>query len=115
LETGNVNVFLKGMMDALSAIWRSLAPNGVGVIVCGRAKKEISGKMSIMKISDICLSAIERIGALGYPLQIESIITDRILMKRGSYFAVTHAKKYRQNERKIRRYGEDEILILRKA
>lgn len=114
LETGSVKIFFEGMLESLSAIWRSLEENGTLVLVCGKAKVEIGRKKRLVKVSDISLLAVERIRPLGYRFEVESIVTDRILMKRGSYFAVTHGKLNKRSGTGMKRYGEDEIIVLRK-
>ena len=47
-------------------------------------------------------------------LRPDRLIIDRKIMKRGSYFAVHHGKSADDNGDYGRRFGEDEILILKK-
>lgn len=115
LETGSLWVFYNGISKVISAVWRSLVKNGKVVFVCGKAGIEIGGKKTIVNTSEICLLAIKKLKVLGYPFEIESIISDNISLKRGSYFAVTHGKgNNKNNAEELKHLGKDEILILKK-
>jgi site-specific DNA-methyltransferase (adenine-specific) len=114
LETGNIRIFIEGMKEVMISLWNSLHTKGKIVLVCGTAKVDIAGKTQPVRISDLCLLAADQIRDQGYIFNIENIIKDKLLMKRGTYFAVIHGKSDNGNNHSSKRYGEDEILILSK-
>jgi hypothetical protein len=113
LETGGLTSFINGVGKSLSAIIDCVSANGVIALVCGQAKGDIRRQRPTIRVSDLCLYALE-----GLPerksLEVISIVRDRKLMKRGSYFAVHNGMHHLHNGDKIRRFGEEEILLLRK-
>ena len=113
LETGNVVRFVKGMVSALQSISRSVSNGATVVLVCGRANITVNARPHPVRISDLCLLANSRI-APKWRLNPERLIVDRKLMKRGSYFAVHHGRSTDHGGDHVRRFGEDEILILKK-
>lgn len=113
-ETGNVRRFVDHMTVSLDSIWDAMVPNGILVLVCGRAKIDVRGKSMLVHVRDLCLLATKEVAQKGKRFFIEQIINDKILMKRGSYFAVHHGKTHDGNGNQSKRYGEDEILILRR-
>lgn len=113
-ETSNVRTFLNSMEQFFKATWQVLKNDGRIVLVCGKAKINVGKEKKIVKISDICLFAIEKIKSKGFEYDVEFIITDRIQLKRGSYFAVIHGAGLREKISSSKRYGEDEILIIKK-
>jgi len=114
LETGNVSKFVEGMARSLHSMTRSVKKGGQIVLVCGRAKAAFGGKDHSVAIADLCLYAIGSSPVLCRALVPEHIIRDRVMMKRGSYFAVHHGKVDNGNGEGSRRFGEDEILVVRK-
>jgi hypothetical protein len=114
LETGNVTKFVEGMGRSLHSMARSVKKGGRIVLVCGRAKVTFEGKDHSVPIADLCLYAIGDSPVLRKALIPEHIIRDRVMMKRGSYFAVHHGKVDNGNGVKSRRFGEDEIVVVRK-
>jgi len=113
-ETGNVPFFLSAMLRSLRAMWDALLDEGILVLVCGRAKVSVGKRKRIAHVNELCALAASKCGEEGKPFAVEAMVTDRVLMKRGSYFAVHRGKVGNGNGKKRRRYGEDEILILRK-
>jgi hypothetical protein len=113
-ETGNVPFFISAMLRSLRAMWNSLLDEGILVLVCGRAKVSVGKRKRIAHVNELCALAASKCGEEGKTFAVEAMITDRVLMKRGSYFAVHQGKIGNGNGKKRRRYGEDEILILRK-
>ena len=113
LETGNVVRFVDGMIAAIESISRSVQKKGTVVLVCGRANITVGGKPHSVRISDLCLLANSKV-AEKWRLRPDRLIIDRKIMKRGSYFAVHHGKSADNNGDYGRRFGEDEILILKK-
>jgi hypothetical protein len=114
LETGNVVKFVEGMEQSLHSMARSVKKCGRIVLVCGRAKVSFDGKDHSVAIADLCLYAMTSSPALRKALIPEHLIRVRVMMKRGSYFAVHHGKVDNGNGVKTRRFGEDEILVIRK-
>lgn len=114
LETGNVVKFVEGMGRSLRSMGWSVKKGGRIVLVCGRAKVMFDGTDHSVAIADLCLHTINSCPTLCKGLIPEHIIRDRVMMKRGSYFAVHHGKVDNGNGEKARRFGEDEILVLRK-
>ena len=96
LETGNVVKFVERMEESLHSMARSVKMGGRIVLVCGRAKVTFEGKDHSVAIADLCLYAINSSPVLRKALIPERIIRDRVMMKRGSYFAVHHGKVVRQ-------------------
>ena len=113
LETGNVVTFVDGMKEALEAMARCVVPGGTIILVCGQARGTIKGQDKIIRVADLCLYALDKLDARS-SLFVERIIMDRKLMKRGSYFAVHHGKSDNGNGVRGARYGEDEILVMKK-
>jgi len=111
LETGSIILFTEGIEKVLLALFDSLENNGKAVIVCGKANATVGGKKRPIKITDLFLIALKKIKENNYNFKINSIISDRIIMKKGSYFAVLHG---RGRGNPSRRQGEDDILILEK-
>jgi hypothetical protein len=114
LETGNVAKFVEGIGRSLHSMARSVKRGGRIVLVCGRGKVTFGGEDHSVPIAGLCLYAINRSSVLRKALVPENIIRDRVMMKRGSYFAVHHGKVDNGNGVKSRRFGEDEILVVRK-
>jgi hypothetical protein len=113
LETGSVRTFVSKMQVILSSVAECLAGDGVLVLVCGRAGAKASGDAENIRISDLCLYAIEQEERMMWrPL---SIIHDRKVMKRGSYFAVHAGQPSNPKSGETRRYGVEEILVLKRT
>lgn len=113
LETGNVARFVDGMIAAIESISRSVRNRGTIILVCGRANITVGGKPHSVRISNLCLLANSKVPDR-WRLKPDRLIVDRKIMKRGSYFAVHHGKSVDNNGDHGRRFGEDEILILKK-
>ncbi len=114
LETGNVARFVDGMTSAVQSMSRSIRKGGAVILVCGRANITVDAKPHSVRISDLCLLANSRVPAQ-WRLTPDRLIIDRKIMKRGSYFAVHHGKSKGQDGNHVHRFGEDEILILKKS
>ena len=115
METGSVNLFVEKMQGALEAMVRVLKMSGRMVLVCGRANINVGARGHSVRIGDLCLYAIDQKEELRKSLVVERLIVDRKLMVRGSYFAVHHGKTDDDSAGPSQRYGEDEILVLRKV
>jgi hypothetical protein len=113
LETENVGVFIAGVKAFLSSADEVLTEGGRMVLVCGRAKINRKGRVLSVRIGHLCLYALANSPQAGSYV-VEKIIIDKLVMKRGSYFAVHAGKSDATNGQKVQRYGEDEILVLRK-
>lgn len=113
LETGNVVSFVQGMVECISAMAHALTPGGRIVLVCGRAKITIGGRDESVRIGELCLYAAKQIP--NARLRVERIIVDKKLMRRGSYFAVHHGRANDGNGSVGPRFGEEEIIVLRKS
>ncbi len=114
LETGNVLTFIDRIKEALASMWRCLRINGTMVLVCGKAKVRINGKDVPVRVGELCLYALNECEQTkGF--RVERVIMDRKLMKRGSYFAVHHGRSANGDGRHGPRYGEDEILVVRRT
>ena len=111
LETGSVNRFCSGMASFLQSLTRVLDENSHVVLVCGRANGRVSGKKRAIRIADVCLHALDQ--SCRDEFTVESIISDKKLMKRGSYYAVHAGRTNGSNGKSVRRYGEDEIVVLK--
>jgi hypothetical protein len=114
METGNVRTFLEGTRQSLEAMVSSLRPNGRIVLVCGRANLRLAGQEHPVRVADLCLYAINNTERLRASVAVERLIIDRKLMIRGSYFAVHAGKTRGDSDTPAQRYGEDEILVLKK-
>lgn len=114
LETGNVIRFVDGMENAIKSMSRSLRGGGTAVLVCGRANITVRKRKHSVRVADLCLLANDRLSDKD-KLKPVRLIIDRKLMKRGAYFAVHHGRVKGENGDHSRRYGEDEILVLRKG
>jgi hypothetical protein len=114
LETGNVISFVRALEVVIPAMNEVLEPGGRIVLVCGQAKVTFEGKEHSVRVSDLCFHALNSLGEKK-ALSVETVIMDRKLMTRGSYFAVHHGHANGRSGPKLPRYGEDEILVLRKA
>jgi len=114
METGSVNLFLQYMQSALESMVGVLKIGGRMVLVCGRANVDAGGMTHSVRVGDLCLYAIDQSEVLRSSLLVERLIVDRILMVRGSYFAVHHGKTDDDNGGASHRFGEDEILVVRK-
>jgi hypothetical protein len=101
------------MQEVLPAMCKALAVGGSLVMVCGHANVSIKGRAQPVRIADVCLYALNSLEKQT-SFVLERLIKDRKLMTRGSYFAVHRGHVNGEDGKKLRRYGEDEILILRK-
>lgn len=112
LETASVTRFLDGMECFLRSLGKVLEHDARVVLVCGRANGTVAAKKREIRVAEVCLHAIDRLNDDGLPYCVESIISDRKLMKRGSYYAVHAGRSNGKNGKRTQRYGEDEIIIL---
>jgi tRNA G10 N-methylase Trm11 len=114
METGNIPVFVDSMKRALASIEAVLARKGVIALVCGQARTATGETRQTIRISDLCLYALD---SLSKKTKLKSVcvIRDRKLMKRGSYFAVHNGYHHNAAGKRVPRYAEEEILILRKG
>lgn len=114
LETGNVLRFIEGLQRLIPAMNEALEARGVAVLVCGQAKIHIAGHDRSVRVGDLCLFALNNSPG-GNGFVVERVIMDKKLMNRGSYFAVHRGQTNGADGTQRRRYGEDEILVLRKS
>lgn len=115
LETGSIPVFVAAIEKSLAATGRTLVTGGVVVLIGGQARVNIGGIPQSIRINDLCLYALERINRSKRTLVVNTMIRDRKIMTRGSYFAV-HAGKYAdENGLATQRYGDEDILVLTKT
>jgi hypothetical protein len=114
LETGNVLSFVKGLQEVLPAMCRALVTGGRVVMVCGHANISLRGQDCAARVADLCLYALHSMEKQKC-FVVERLIKDKKLMTRGSYYAVHRGHVNGKNGLPRRRYGEDEILILRKV
>jgi hypothetical protein len=112
LETGSIRLFIEGMTRSLQAISDCLDRHGRLVMVCGRAGKKAGREKDDIRISDLCIYAVHK--EMRSIWAVEDLLHDRKMMKRGSYFAVHRGKRDSKNGKQVKRFGEEEILILRK-
>ncbi|MBI4232363.1 hypothetical protein HY605_03970 [Candidatus Peregrinibacteria bacterium] len=113
LETGSVSKFKASMKKMLTTILDAVSPNGYAIFVCGEVKAWIKGRQEIVRVSDICLSLLHESKFYNGKFKIDSIIRDKKLMKRGSYFAVHAGKQSSDNGESVARFGEERILVLK--
>lgn len=113
LETGNVLTFVNRLRAVLPAMNEVLSPGGRIVLVCGQAKITLAGRDHSVRVADLCLYALNSLSERRC-FVVEELIMDKKLMTRGSYFAVHRGQSNGSNGQQTRRYGEDEILVLRK-
>jgi len=117
------------MAHVLSSVWRALKPGGHIVLVCGKAAVDIGKSTSRngqkgkakrkkkkvqVRVSDLCLVAADRVAQERRLFSVEAFYIDRVVMKRGSYFAVHSGRRVQGNGASGKRYGEDEIVVLKK-
>ncbi|MGA2269574.1 MAG: DNA methyltransferase [Bryobacteraceae bacterium] len=114
LESGSVRIFVQSMTRVIRSIGQCVRSGGTIVIVGGRANVHVGSTKTPVRIVDLCLHAIHMLREAGAKLTPLQIISDRAIMKRGSYFAVYAGKHRDENGNKLERYGEEEILIVRK-
>jgi site-specific DNA-methyltransferase (adenine-specific) len=115
LETGSVRRFVEGMTRSFRSMWDALDQAGTLVMVCGHAKRNKRNRdPQFIRIADLCLLAASLSGKPGARFLPRKIIHDRILMKRGSYFAVHHGKAQSSKGSLSSRYSEDQILVFSK-
>lgn len=114
LETGSIRGFIARLQTVLPALDRALEAGGRAVLVCGRAKIPVNGKDQLIKVADLTLYALSVVD-LDRALVPERLISDRKLMNRGSYFAVHRGHERIGGNKPTKRFGEDEILVLRKS
>jgi hypothetical protein len=114
METGNVVTFIEKMKSVLMGMNSALRKDGRIVLVCGRAKIEVHAKTRSVRVGELCIYAVDCIKELKKSLFVERVIVDKKLMTRGSYFAVHQGKVDNGDGETTQRYGEDEIIVLRK-
>jgi len=114
VESGSVRVFVNFLEQALAACLAVIRDQGRVALVCGEAKVSIGGRNHIARISELAIYALARLKLPKFQVEIEALIRDRKKMVRGSYFAVHGGKSVDKEGQSHDRYGEEEILILRK-
>jgi hypothetical protein len=115
LETGSVPVFVEAMKTSLAKILASVTPGGVLALVCGEAHVDIGRGTRVARISDLCLYALSQSEEFAGQYTVETIVHDRKLMRRGSYFAVHGGNADDGSGVQKRRFGEEEILVIRRS
>ncbi|MEX0978829.1 MAG: DNA methyltransferase [Pirellulales bacterium] len=113
-ESGSIRVFLAFLEQALGACLQVIRKGGRVALVCGEAKVTVGGQRRIAKISELAIVALDRLGLPRGQIEIEALIRDRKKMVRGSYFAVHGGKSIDKDGKTHDRYGEEEILVLRR-
>jgi len=114
LETGSLRLYVEAMQRSLRAIMTCLKPGGRLVLVGGQARVTVAGDTQFAGITDLCLYALTRINGSSEQLSVETVIHDRRVMNRGSYFAVHAGKRELAGGGLGPRYGEESILIVTK-
>ena len=113
-ETGSVVRFAEAMRRSLTAIVDCVADGGAIVLVCGEAKIAHGARTKQVRVSDLCLHGLDQDPLLRERMEVVSLIRDRRLMNRGSYFAVYAGRNDDEKRKPPPRYGNEEILVLRK-
>ncbi len=112
LETGSIPRFVDRMRGMLASILRAASSDATVVLVCGRARNGSDSSGEAVRISELCLYALNTLNGEGRPFKAQAIIQDHKLMTRGSYFAV-HGGVHKPREGpETKRYGEEEVLVL---
>lgn len=114
LETGSIRVFVRAMEKSLGAVMTCIKPGGRLVLVGGQARASLGGEDRYVRINDLCLYALDRMKGTSKLSIVEAAIQDSKVMNRGSYFAVHGGKRQLAGGGVGPRYGEEDILIVRK-
>jgi len=112
LETGDILKFVEMMERCLSESMRLLKPGGRCLLVCGTSHCSLSGKRTKVPIGGLVMLAARNVRLAGYRWEVDSYIEDKIVLKRGSYFAVRSGGDLQDSRRRL---GEDQIVSLVKA
>jgi len=115
VESGSIRIFLPFLENAIAACLEVVHKGGRVALVCGEAKVRIGGRQVVARISELAILALANLKLPRGHVEIESLIRDRQKMVRGSYFAVHGGKRTDDEGRVHDRYGEEEILVLRKC
>ena len=73
----------------------------------------VGGRPHCARISELIMYAMEELKLRG--VRSEALIRDRKKMVRGSYFAVHAGKRVDDEGQSHERFGEEDILVLRKG
>ena len=114
VESGSIRIFLAFLEKAIAACLEVVRKGGRVALVCGEAKVDSHGQRQIARISELAIFAISNLNLPKGQVEIESLIRDRKKMVRGSYFAVHGGKSIDKDGQRHDRYGEEEILVLRR-
>ena len=112
IESGSVRVFVEFLEKAIPAFLSVVRSEGRVVLVCGEARVTAGGQTQIARISELAIYVLSKLKLTN--VAIESLIRDRKKMVRGSYFAVHGGKSIDEDGNSHDRFGEDDILVLRK-
>jgi hypothetical protein len=112
IETGSIRVFVEFLKKAIPACISVVRSNGRLVLVCGEAKVTVGGQMQFVRVSALTLYVLSKLELTN--VVIEALIRDRKKMVRGSYFAVHAGKSIGPDGGSHDRFGEEDILVLRK-
>ncbi|MFX1487303.1 MAG: DNA methyltransferase [Promethearchaeota archaeon] len=109
LETGNIVRFTEMMQSCLGEFLRLLRPNGRCLLVCGTSHCDLLGEKTKVRIAGLVMYAAMNVTHEKYKWHIENLIEDKIVLKRGSYFAVRSNGDIDDTRRRI---SEDDIVSL---
>jgi hypothetical protein len=112
LETGDIVKFVEMMRRCLHECIHLLKPGGRCFLVCGTSHCSIANKETKVPIGGLVMLAAEEAREGRYRWQIENYIDDRIVLKRGSYFAIRSTGDIENSRRRV---GEDHIVSLMKV
>jgi hypothetical protein len=112
VESGSVRIFAEFMGKALTACLSAVDKDGRVALVCGEARVTVGGQPQIARISELAIYALSKLERAD--VKIEALIRDRKKMVRGSYFAVHGGKSVDEDGKSHDRFGEEDILVLRK-
>ncbi len=112
LETGNILKFVEAMEKCLSECLRLLKLEGRCFLVCGTAGSSLRGKKIKIRIGELVAYAATRAKHRKYMWHIENYIEDKVILKRGSYFAVRSNGDIDNGRRRV---SEDDIISLVKV
>ncbi len=112
LETGDILKFVGMMERCLNESMRLLKPGGRCLLVCGTSHCNLSSKRTKVPIGGLVMLAARNVRVGGYNWEVESYVEDKIVLNRGSYFAVRSGGDLQDSRRRL---GEDDIVSLIKA
>jgi hypothetical protein len=112
LETGNILKFIGMIEKCLGECLRLLKPGGRCFLVCGTAGSTLSDKKIKIRIAELVTYAATRVKHSKYRWRVENCIKDKVILKRGSYFAVRSNGDINNRRRRL---SEDDVVSLIKV